>query len=116
MVSWSSNRKRGDDMIQKLSPVDFLGNTLIKKQGAVDPSKMTNDQKKLYKACSDFETVLVRQMLDAMQGSTQLFGKGFGGEYFQSMFQDEMAKNVSGHSLGLAEMLYRQLNKTIETK
>ncbi|TCL75273.1 rod binding protein [Hydrogenispora ethanolica] len=80
-------------------------------QRGLDP-----EQRKLAKACSDFETVLVKQMLEAMQGSTPLFGKGFGGEYFQSLFQEELSKEISVNGLGVGKMMFEQLNQAQNSK
>jgi peptidoglycan hydrolase FlgJ len=77
------------------------------------PQNMTAKQKEMMKACQSFEALMVRQMLESMQSSQKMFGDGFGGDYFQSMFQDEMAKKVSetGQGMGLAQMFYQQLNR-----
>lgn len=95
---------------RNFSPSDASGKTLSR-QAAVK-SKDPKDAE-LYKACMDFEAVMTKQMLAAMQGSTPLFGKGFGGEYFQEMFQDEMSKNIGVKGIGLGDMLYRQLAKSL---
>ena len=91
-----------------LKLADASGKTL----GQTTAKPKDAKQRELYKACMDFEAVMTKQMLTAMQGSTPLFGKGFGGEYFQDMFQDELSKNIS-QGIGLGDMLYRQLSKSL---
>lgn len=71
----------------------------------------TPEEQKLLQACREFETILIKQMLSVVQTSS-FFGKGFGGEFFQDMFQEEIAKSISAKGLGLAENLYSQLVKT----
>ena len=77
------------------------------------PQNMTSEQKKLMKACTDFEAVMVRKLLESMEGSQKMFGSGFGGEFFQGMFLDEMSQKIAGNDggIGLAKMLYQQLNR-----
>ncbi len=74
---------------------------------------LTPEQRKLAKACSDFEAVMFKQMLEAMQGSTQMFGKGFGGDYFQSLFHEELSKQISVNGIGVGKMLYTQLSREL---
>lgn len=79
----------------------------------LNQTPQTPEQKKLMKACTEFEAIMVKKMLEVMQGSTKMFGDGFGGDFFQGMFQDEMAKKISenGQGIGLAKILYQQLNR-----
>ncbi len=75
--------------------------------GAEDP--------KLKKACRDFESLLVQQMLSRMRASlpkSDLFGSKDKEEVFRSMLDEEYAKEVSSSgSLGLADMLYAQFSE-----
>jgi len=68
----------------------------------------------LKKACREFESLLVSQMLKKMRDTlpkTDLFGSKDKEEIFQSMLDDETAKSLSEKgSLGLADLLYSQLN------
>lgn len=79
----------------------------------VKPNKtqLTPEQIELKKACTEFEAIMVRQMLETMSSSTKFFGKGFGGDYFQSMFLDEISKQIAQQGLGLSKMLYEQIDK-----
>lgn len=97
-------------MINQVSNKSLLAIQSVKQQS---PQNMTAEQKKLMKTCTDFEAMMVQKMLEVMQSSQKMFGDGFGGDYFQSMFQAEMSKEISqnGQGIGLATMLYQQLNR-----
>lgn len=56
----------------------------------------------------EFETLLLQQMVAAMEPKEGLFGQGFGGSFFQSLFREEMAKSLSKDiKLGIAEQLMK---------
>lgn len=73
------------------------------------------DTKRLKNACRDFEAVFINQMLQAMRKTvvkTDLFGSDQKEEYFREMMDAEISKSISRtSSLGIADMLYRQLSK-----
>jgi Rod binding domain-containing protein len=75
-------------------------------------SRLAPEQAQLKKACNEFEALMVRQMLETMSSSTEFFGKGFGGDFYQSMFLDEISKQIAEQGLGLSKMLYSQLDKS----
>jgi Rod binding domain-containing protein len=70
-------------------------------------------REQLQRATKQFEGLLVGYMLKSMRASThtnELFGESYGGDMFESMFDGEMAQQVSRYSsFGLAEMLYRRM-------
>lgn len=67
----------------------------------------------LKKACSEFESMLVFQMLKNMRNSvmkSDLFGSGQEEEMFQDMMDEEIAKDFSRTgTIGLGDMMYQQL-------
>ncbi|MGD8399611.1 MAG: rod-binding protein [Bacillota bacterium] len=95
-------------MIQRMQEIGLK--TTVKTNEVRTQSRTDGEDPKMYRACRDFEALLVRQMLEEMQRSTPMFGKGFGGDFFQGIFQDEIAKEITaGHALGLADILYEQM-------
>ena len=72
------------------------------------------EQAQLKKTCSEFEALMVRQMLEVMNSSTKLFGEGFGGDYYQSIYLDEISKKVAEQGLGLSKVLYSQLENKVK--
>jgi Rod binding domain-containing protein len=62
--------------------------------------------KALVEKAREFETILLNQMIAAMEPKEGLFGKGFGGEYFQTIFRQELASFLGKDlDLGLAAQL-----------
>lgn len=90
-----------------ISPISNNNRLLVNNKSGYTPE----EQAQLKKACTEFEALMVRQMLETMSGSTDFFGKGFGGDFYQSMFLDEISKKIAEQGLGLSKMLYSQINK-----
>ena len=71
--------------------------------------------KELRKACQDFESVFTYELLKSMRKTIDkcdLFHGGEGEEIYESLLDQELAKNVSGYgSNSLSEILYRQLSR-----
>lgn len=73
----------------------------------------SQDDKKLYQTCQQLESVFVSQLLNSMRTAiprSDLISRGFADDVYESMLYDEYAKDISeSGSLGLADILYRQL-------
>lgn len=80
------------------------------------------DKQKLKKAAQEFEAIFVQQLLDAMDQTVDrqdsLLGGGNAEAYFRGMMNEEIAKSLStrpgGSGFGLAESIYRQMEKQLE--
>ena len=74
----------------------------------------THDNKKMKQACSDFESILIKQMLDSMRKTVQktsLLGGGMAEDIFEDMIYDEYAKKMSKTGdFGIKDILYKQLS------
>ncbi|RKX82820.1 MAG: muramidase [Spirochaetes bacterium] len=69
---------------------------------------------KVKQACSDFEAIFIKQMLDSMRKTvekTSLLGGGMAEDIFEDMIYDEYAKKMSKTGdFGIKDMLYKQLS------
>jgi Rod binding domain-containing protein len=90
------------------------GNT-TKKSGtaATDPAAAARD-KKLRKACADFEAVMAYQMLKTMRNTVPALGplsRFPGKDTYDMMMDQKVAEELSrrGSGLGIQDLLYRQL-------
>lgn len=76
------------------------------------------DDKELKKACKDFEAIFFNQILKSMRKTvtkTDLFGSQKEEEIFQDMMDAEVSKTAAQqNSIGIADMLYRQLSTAFE--
>ncbi|NLB88868.1 MAG: muramidase [Syntrophomonadaceae bacterium] len=79
----------------------------------LDKALQEKDDKKLYEACVELESVFLSKVLNAMRASiprSDLIERSFATETFESMLFDEYAKEMSKTgSTGIAEMIYNQL-------
>jgi peptidoglycan hydrolase FlgJ len=69
----------------------------------------------LYQACQDFQTLFIKQMLDAMRKTINkddgLLEGGMGQDVYEDMLYDEYAKKMSSTGqFGLAEMIFKQVS------
>ncbi|MBE3063525.1 MAG: rod-binding protein [Spirochaetes bacterium] len=71
----------------------------------------------LYKACLDFESLFIKQMLDVMRKSVKKEGLLDGGtseEIFTDMLYDEYAKKMAETAqFGLARTIYDQVSSKL---
>ena len=78
----------------------------------MDP-RHTNDSQRLKKACSDFESIFINQMLkvsDTGISGEGGFLKGNDGKIIKSMFNEKLAGTMSsGGGIGLGEILFEKL-------
>lgn len=80
------------------------------------------DHKKLKKAAQEFEGVFIQQLLEAMDKtvdrSDSMLSGGSAEEYFRSMLNESVAKSMatgpSGSGFGLAESIYKQMEKDMK--
>ena len=76
------------------------------------PAPQTAEAQALWQACQEFEALFASQLLRAMSSTLSggMFGTSAGSDFYQEMYNSEMAKAMSkSGSLGLASMLYRQI-------
>ncbi len=78
-------------------------------------SGKSGEDDRLKQACSDFQSIFVKQMLDSMRktvNKTGLLDGGRAEEIFEDMLYDEYAQKISKTAdLGLDDMLYQQLSR-----
>lgn len=87
-------------------------------QASLDYAMENKDKVKLRKACVAFEGYFVQMMLKEMRKSVDssngIFPKGRAEQVFEGMLDEEIAKSVAeGRGIGLANMMYQQLEKNI---
>lgn len=94
---------------------------MMQYQNQVTPPRVNRgDDAKLKEACSDFESIFIKQMLDSMRKTVQKTGLTDGGyaeELYQDMLYDQYAEKMAQTAhLGVAELMYRQLSSSSDGK
>ncbi len=75
------------------------------------------EEEKLKKACANFESLFIYQLLKSMRNTVPLGDpslKSFGKETYNMLFDQKIAEEMSnkGQGIGLQKMLFNQLNKS----
>jgi flagellar protein FlgJ len=77
------------------------------------------DQKRLYQACQDMESVLMSKVLNTMRQTipkSGWLGDSFAMDTFESMLFDEYSRLISqANTLGIADIMFRQLSENISS-
>ncbi len=77
--------------------------------------QIVDKNSELYKACQDFESLFIKQMLDVMRKTihreNDLLNGGLSQDVFEGMLYDEYSKKMAQTAgFGLAENIYRQVS------
>ena len=99
----------GNDDVREMSAAEKVSVNRRPVDAAIDK----ND--KLYQACLELETFLVKNLLNGMRNTVQksnLIDQGFAGKMYEDMLYDEYAKDFTKNAgFGLAEQAYKQLKQ-----
>jgi len=80
-------------------------------------SSLPKDRKALKKSCQDFEAIFIQSMFKAMRKTVpegELFKENNASEMYQDMLDQEIATKISQkQSIGLAEQMYRPMEKKL---
>ena len=72
---------------------------------------------KLYEACVELETFLIKNLIKSMRSTVQktnLIDTGLAGEIYEDMLYDEYSKTFARNAgFGFAEMAYKELSGTL---
>ena len=98
-----------------------LDNPLLLSQSQnVTDQKAFKDRAALKKACQDFEAIFIQSMFKSMRKTIPeggLFEKDHATEMYQDMIDQEVATQISRRqSVGLADQMYRQMEKLLTDK
>ena len=73
------------------------------------------DETKLRKACMEFESIFIQQLLKSMRDTipkSGLFGTSSGKDIFQSLFDQEMSSSLAQQrGVGFGKMLFDEMAK-----
>lgn len=104
-----SAQEKTASLERKTTGTSILNGEVRRKTGKVD-----GEDARLRQACSDFQAIFIKQMLDTMRKTVHKDGLLQGGqaeEIFEDMLYDEYAKKMSENAgLGLDDMIYKQLS------
>ena len=89
----------------------------VKAEPAADEEAMAKRDKELKEACKGFEAMFLSMMYKSMRSTVPentLFGENSAQKIFQDMYDQKLMDNVADtNSVGIADMLYKQLSAKV---
>ncbi len=76
------------------------------------------DKEKLQEVCKEFEGLFLQTMYKQMKKTvpeSDFLPKSTGREIFEDMLDEEMMNNAKERGVGMADILYRQLSRNMDT-
>ena len=103
----------GDNFLSSVT--DKIKLAQMKQNAPADISKLSKSQERAEEAATQFESVLVQQMLKSMWQAVPKNGLLSGSseeQLYQEMLQQEVSSHISEHqSFGIKDMVMRELKK-----
>jgi len=95
------------------SPINRSMGPLPRQSPDINSGNKKLDREKLKKACEEFESLFIFQMLKSMRQTipqTGFLGNGSEKDIYQSLLDQELSKNMAKRNvMGLGELVYKQM-------
>ena len=79
-----------------------------------------DSQRRLHKACAEFESMLLYEIVKSMRrtiSKCDLFHGGQAEETYEQLLDQELCRSLGGQrGLGIADALYQQLRSSLESR
>ncbi len=84
--------------------------------GAGSGGKGRPSEEEAMRAAREFEALFIYELLKGMHsmGGGGLFGEGFSGEVFQTLFETELSRSLAQRGTGLTEMIMKALEDGVD--
>jgi flagellar protein FlgJ len=97
--------------------IDSVKTAAAEVQRSIPATKPIDTKSELYKACVDFESLLLEQMLNVMRktvNKTGLLDGGMSEDIFEDMLYQQYAKTMAETAqFGMARTIYEQVSSKI---
>ena len=96
---------------------DTVSRNITKQKELIE--KNSKDDPKLQKACTDFEALILKQMITLMRKNVPksgLFDDSYAHNMYQSLKDDQLAGEMAeSGGIGLADIMYKQLTSQLKS-
>ncbi len=109
-----------DSEVKKIATLPIYSNRNAIASSGTPKLQNPNDEERLKKCATDFEAMLVNQLLKFMRQTvvpSGLLGQGPEKPIYDSLFDEELSRSIAKRSsLGLGKIIYNQLAKKLNAR